>query len=979
MKILAVKIKILALTILVSFCSLGQELPTVDYTQVYSTTQSNLSFTLDAGDNFGRSIEDIGDIDGNGYNDIAVGAPGDDDAGTDFGAVYILFMGVNNSIIDTTKIVPPASFTMNSGSNFGIDVTNMGDLDGNGVNDIVVGSNEDTLGSTADYGSVSLFYLGSDGSPINQHQIKKGLNGFVGTHNLQFTEFGSSVENIGDLNGDGHTDLAVGMWQSAAGGTNKGGIYILFLDNNQQVIDEKFIAQGHSGMGIGLSNHGFFGASMSRVGDLNGDGVVDLAVGARGFDSPGPVGANTGALVVLILNSDGTVQSYQIHNSITYRDTRILTQGEGFGVSMDQLGDINGDGNVELLIGSFDYNPYGSVANRGAFYIASLDATGDIAQMRKYGTGQGGMIHALAAGTNARYVTRYADSDGDGLDEVLLGAIGLNGEGGFLHLKYDFLNEQPLGLTRWYQKITPYSGIASGGTGPGNLGNENFGRSCSPIGDFNQDGFTDYVVGANHDNTGGSDRGAVHIVYGNVNGATLSSVEINSSTTNFTGYLDNFDIFGTSVADMGDLSGNGYHDIAVGAPFDDDGFTNAGAFYILFLNALAQVDSVQKISATSGGFTGTLGNTDLFGQSIDVLGDLNGDGIADLIVGAKKDDDGGTDHGAAYILFLNADGTVQSHQKISSTSGGFSGSLGTDACFGVEVAGIGDLNQDGVPDAAVTIVNDNSSSSNDNGGVFILFLNASGTVASHSFIGLSDIADLQSGSRFGISVDMVPDMNGDGYQDLVLGAHLDDDGNYDTETESNTGAVWLLCPDNTGSLVEYQKISPLKGRFYGEVKAGDFFGVSVSYAGDIDSDGHPELLVGSMGNDESANNAGALFTMSLTSLPMQSSVSGEPFVELKPELDDGSLVYLINNKLYFVFDEDYTSGSLTFNVYDEERDPYITQANQPLISSYGDNRFVLDFDPAMDCLRTEVNILEVINDKGEKWYLRFKQTGTICP
>ena len=85
--------------------------------------------------------------------------------------------------------------------------------------------------------------------------------------------------------------------------------------------------------------------------------------------------------------------------------------------------------------------------------------------------------------------------------------------------------------------------------------------------------------------------------------------------------------------------------------------------------------SHQKISATKGGFTGELDDVDRFGVSVASLGDLNGDGIGDLAVGARLDDDGGTppnaNRGAVWILFLNADGTVDHHQKISSTEGGF--------------------------------------------------------------------------------------------------------------------------------------------------------------------------------------------------------------------------------------------------------------------------------------------------------------------
>ena len=110
--------------------------------------------------------------------------------------------------------------------------------------------------------------------------------------------------------------------------------------------------------------------------------------------------------------------------------------------------------------------------------------------------------------------------------------------------------------------------------------------------------------------------------------------------------------------------------------------------------------SHQKISDTEGGFTGILDNQDFFGSSAASLGDLDGDGVGDLAVGAPNDDDGGDRRGAVWILFLNPDGTVKSHQKISDTEGGFTGILDHSDWFGQSVASLGDLNDDGCVDQA---------------------------------------------------------------------------------------------------------------------------------------------------------------------------------------------------------------------------------------------------------------------------------------
>ena len=113
-------------------------------------------------------------------------------------------------------------------------------------------------------------------------------------------------------------------------------------------------------------------------------------------------------------------------------------------------------------------------------------------------------------------------------------------------------------------------------------------------------------------------------------------------------------------------------------------------------------DSYIKIEEGAGGFFAPLEAGDRFGRDHDVVGDVNGDGIVDLVIGARSDDDGQTDAGAVYILFMNNDGTVQSNQKISMLEGGFNETLLENNFFGYGVSGIGDYNSDGIPDIAVT-------------------------------------------------------------------------------------------------------------------------------------------------------------------------------------------------------------------------------------------------------------------------------------
>ncbi len=232
-----------------------------------------------------------------------------------------------------------------------------------------------------------------------------------------------------------------------------------------------------------------------------------------------------------------------------------------------------------------------------------------------------------------------------------------------------------------------------------------FGISVASLGDLDGDGVGDLAVGAFWDDDGGGDHGAVWVLFLNSDGTVKSHQKISDTEGGFTGTLDDDDSFGSSVASLGDLDGDGVGDLAVGAASDDDGgrplYAQRGAVWILFLNPDGTVKCHQKISDTQGDFTGILDDADLFGYSVASLGDLDGDGVGDLAVGAPLDDDGGHNRGAVWMLFLNTNGTVKSNQKISDTQGGFSGTLDNDDQFGSSVVALDDLDGDGVGDLAV--------------------------------------------------------------------------------------------------------------------------------------------------------------------------------------------------------------------------------------------------------------------------------------
>ena len=333
--------------------------------------------------------------------------------------------------------------------------------------------------------------------------------------------------------------------------------------------------------------------------------------------------------------------------------------------------------------------------------------------------------------------------------------------------------------------------------------------------------------------------------------------KVSDTAGNFEGVLEDNDQFGSAVANIGDLEVDGVIDLAVGAPLDDDGGTDRGAVWILFMNDDGTVDIEQKISDTEGNFPAGLDDSDRFGSAVAGLGDLNGDSILDIAVGAPLDDDGGTDRGAVWILFMNADGTVQFAQKISNTEGGFSGILEDNDQFGAAIANIGDLNNDLLPEIAVGAIGDDDGGT-DRGAIWILSLAENGTIFSFQKVSDSsgDFAGtLRDGDFFGSSISGIGDLDADGIEDIAVGAIGDDDGGVDR------GAVWALLMNADSTVRFEQKISATDGNFNGGLGDDDHFGSSVTGLGDINGDGIFDIAAGAEQDDDGGSNRGAVWLM----------------------------------------------------------------------------------------------------------------------
>ncbi|MBX7041684.1 MAG: FG-GAP-like repeat-containing protein [Ignavibacteria bacterium] len=783
---------------------------------------------LVAGDQFGLSVSTAGDVNGDGYSDIIVGAPFNDAGGSNSGRAYIFFGGSSmNNVADVILTGVAAS------DNFGVSVSTAGDVNGDGYSDVIAGATGNDAGGT----SAGRAYIYFGGSSMNN------VADVLLTAEAAFDAFGGSVANAGDVNGDGYGDLIVGAIGNDAGGGSAGRAYIYFGGSSMNSIADVIL----TGAAV-LDN---LGTSVSTAGDVNGDGYNDVIVGASGNDEGG--------------TDAGRAYIYLGGSSLDNAADVIMTgvAGDFLGASVSIAGDVNGDGYSDVLAGAISNNSGGEDAGRAYAYFGGLtmDNTADIV-----------LTGSTAFDAFGKSVSTAGDMNGDGYSDIIAGATGNDAGGssaGRVYL-YDYFmkNEIIPDLSMTGEATENYLGysVSSAGDvngdgysdvivgalgyssrtgrafihfgGPsmdntadvimtGETTNNYFGGSVSSAGDINGDGYSDVIVGARGYSTF---TGRAYIYFGGASMNNTADVTMTGDTTN--------NNFGSSVSSAGDVNGDGYSDVIVGA----DGYSSNTGRANIYFGGASMNNTADVIMTGEATFN-------YFGYSVSSAGDINGDGYSDVITGAY----GYSSYtGRSYVFFGGAAMNSVADVTINGESAGDN--------LGNSVSSAGDVNADGFSDVVVGA----SDYSAQTGRAYVFF--------GGSF--MNNVADViftgdMEGYNLGVSATSAGDVNDDGFSDVLIGA-----SGYST----STGRAYIhfggLTMDNTPDVT-----------MTGEATI-DQFGASVSSAGDFNGDGYSDVIVGALGYSGYTGRAYMYLGSAISAKPILNYVKDVPndqggFVDLK--------------------------------------------------------------------------------------------------
>ncbi|CAC9487664.1 hypothetical protein formerly called flagellar hook-length control protein FliK, partial [uncultured Gammaproteobacteria bacterium] len=481
--------------------------------------------------------------------------------------------------------------------------------------------------------------------------LKEAQRGFFINGESSGDFSGISVSNAGDVNGDGLDDLIVGaLYADPSSKLNAGKSYVVFgKQDNTDVINLSAIAAGTGGFVInGESMGDHSGWSVSSAGDVNGDGLDDLIVGAYQADPSNK--SNAGKSYVVFGKQNNT-------DAINLSAIAAGTSTGGFvingelasdysGRSVSSAGDVNGDGLDDLIVGAYQADS-SNKSNAGKSYVVfgKQDNTAINLSAIAAGTSTGGfVINGESADDESGYsVSSAGDVNGDGLDDLIVGAYSADPSGkpnaGKSYVIFGKQDNTAINLS------AIAAGTSTGGfVINGESADDESGYSVSSAGDVNGDGLDDLIVGAYQaDLSGEPNAGKSYVIFGkqdNTDAINLSAIATGTSTGGFViNGESEFNYNGHAVSSAGDVNGDGLDDLIVSADqADPSGKPNAGKSYIIFGKQDNTAINLSIIVAGIGGFVINGESASDYSSSVSSAGDVNGDGLDDLIVGAYQAD-----------------------------------------------------------------------------------------------------------------------------------------------------------------------------------------------------------------------------------------------------------------------------------------------------------------------------------------------------